>query len=160
MTPLAPRIREGTPQDLPLVLRHRRGMFHDMGFRDEGQLDAMEKAAAPFFAAGLRDGTYRAFFAVDDSGEVRAGGGIVLLEYQPHPADPRPRRAFAVNMYTEPAHRRQGLARSLMDRMTAWCRGEGFRTLYLHASEAGLPLYASLGFVPTGEMCLSLSEEG
>ena len=159
MTARPLRIREGTPEDLPLVLRHRRGMFRDMGFRDEAQLEAMEAVAAPFFAAGLREGTYRAFFAIDDAGDVRAGGGIVLLEYQPHPLDPRPRRAFVVNMYTEPEHRRQGLARSLMDTMTAWCRGEGLRTLYLHASEAGRPLYASLGFVATGEMCVSLSEE-
>ena len=156
MTKDPPRIREGTLEDLPLVLRHRRGMFHDMGFLDEGRLDAMERVAAPFFAAGIRDGTYRAFFALDDAGAVRAGGGIVLLAYQPHPLDPRPRRAFVVNMYTEPAHRRQGLARSLMDTMIAWCRREGYATLYLHASDEARPLYASLGFVASGEMRLSL----
>ena len=44
------RIREGTPDDLPLVLRHRRGMFRDMGYRDEERLDAMEAVSAPFFA--------------------------------------------------------------------------------------------------------------
>jgi GNAT superfamily N-acetyltransferase len=152
------RIREGTPDDLSLVLRHRRGMFRDMGFQDEARLDAMQEVSAAFFAAGLRHRTYHAFFATDDQGEVRAGGGIVLLEYQPHPLDPRPRRAFVVNMYTEPEHRRQGLARQLMDAMIAWCRREGYATLYLHASDEARPLYSSLGFVTTNEMRLILGE--
>jgi GNAT superfamily N-acetyltransferase len=150
-------IREGTADDLPLVLRHRRGMFRDMGFRDERRLDAMEAVSAAFFAAGLRNRTYHAFFATDDQGEVRAGGGIVLLEYQPHPLDPRARRAFVVNLYTEPAHRRQGLARRLMDTMVAWCRLEGYATLYLHASDEARPLYSSLGFLATSEMRLDLT---
>jgi len=79
----APRLRSATPADLPFVLRHRRGMFEAMGFRDKAQLDAMEQASAPFFARGLRDGTYRGFFAVDEAGRILAGGGVVLLEYQP-----------------------------------------------------------------------------
>jgi GNAT superfamily N-acetyltransferase len=47
-------------------------------------------------------------------------------------------------MYTEPEHRRQGLARRLMDAMIAWCGREGYGTLYLHASDEGRALYASL----------------
>jgi GNAT superfamily N-acetyltransferase len=150
------RIREATVDDLFLVLHHRRGMFHDMGHRDEARLDAMEAASSPFFAKGLRDGTYRGFFAVDEEDRVLSGGGVVLLEYQPHPLDPRPRRPFVVNMFTEPEHRRRGLARRLMAAMVDWCRGEGYRLLYLHASDEGRPLYASLGFVPTNEMRLRL----
>ncbi len=43
-------------------------------------------------------------------------------------------------MYTEPSHRRGGLARRLMEEMIGWCRA----------------LYASLGFTPTNEMSLGL----
>ncbi len=150
------RIREASAEELPLVLRHRRGMFRDMGYRDEQKLDAMEAASAPFFLAGLRDGTYHGFFATDGDGRVVAGGGVVLIEYQPHPSDPRPRRAFVVNMYTEPEHRRRGLARRLMEAMVDWCRREGYATLSLHASDAGRALYESLGFRATNEMRLTL----
>ncbi len=150
------QIREATLEDLPLVLRHRRGMFFEMGHRDEAQLDAMEAASAPFFAQGLRDGTYVGFLAADNEGRVLAGGGVVLLVYQPHPLDPRPRRPFVVNMYTETEHRRRGLARRLMDAMIAWCRREGFASLFLHASDEGRPLYEALGFEPTNEMRLRL----
>ena len=150
------QIREVGLQDLRLVLRHRRGMFLEMGHRDEAQLDAMEAASAPFFEQGLRDGTYVGFFAVDKEGRVLAGGGVVLLAYQPSPLDPRPRRPFVVNMYTEPEHRRCGLAGRLMKAMIAWCRHEGYASLFLHASDSGRPLYEELGFEPTSEMRLQL----
>jgi GNAT superfamily N-acetyltransferase len=151
------RIRESTLDDLALVLRHRRGMFRDMG-HGESVLDAMEAASASFFSAALRDGTYRGFFAVDEEGRVLAGGGIVLLAHQPQPVDPRPRRPFVVNMFTEPEHRRRGLARLLMQAMIDWTRAQGYATLTLHASDAGRALYESMGFVPTNEMRLRLTE--
>lgn len=65
------RIREGTLDDLPLVLRHRPGMFRDMGFRNENRLRTMEAVSSEFFAAGLRDGTYHSFFAADEGPRPR-----------------------------------------------------------------------------------------
>ena len=59
-------------------------------------------------------------------------------------------------MFTDAAHRRRGLARRLMETMLEWCRAEGMRFLYLHASDDGRPLYESLGFTPTNEMRLAL----
>ena len=49
-------------------------------------------------------------------------------------------------MYTEPEHRRRGLARRLMAEMIAWCRAAGLGSVSLHASDAGRPLYEALGF--------------
>ena len=132
-------------------------MFVEMGYRDEAQLDAMEAASAPFFEQALRDGHYTGFFALDDDQRVVAGGGVILVAYQPHPLAPHQRRPFVVNMYTEPEHRRKGLARKLMDAMIAWTRREGYGTLFLHASDSGRPLYEHLGFEPTNEMRLKLS---
>ena len=81
---------------------------------------------------------------------------MVLLAYPPHPLDPRSRRPFVVNMYTEPEHRRRGLAQRLMEAMIAWSRREGYASLFLHASDAARPLYEARGFEPTNEMRLKL----
>ena len=59
-------------------------------------------------------------------------------------------------MYTEPAARRRGLAKRLLQVMTDWCREHGFSNVSLHASDAGRPLYESFGFRPTNEMRLKL----
>ena len=134
------------------MLRHRRRMFEDMGFTDPAALDAMLATSTPLVARGLADGSYRGWLAALAGGSVVAGGGIITLTFQSHPRDPRPARAWVVNMYTEPAHRRRGIARRLMETMLAYCRDAGMRSLYLHASDAGRPLYRSLGFAPTNEM--------
>ena len=61
-----------------------------------------------------------------------------------------------VNVYTEPAYRRRGLARRLMIAMLDWLRQQGYGTVSLHASDYGRPLYESLGFKVTNEMRLQL----
>jgi GNAT superfamily N-acetyltransferase len=61
-----------------------------------------------------------------------------------------------VNVYTEPAHRRRGLARRLMVAMLDWLREQGYGTVSLHASDYGRPLYESLGFAATNEMRMQL----
>jgi len=60
----------------------------------------------------------------------------------------RSRAESILNMYTEPAFRRQGSARQILETVIVWCRDEGFRSVYLHASGAGRPLYELLGFEP------------
>jgi len=149
------QIRSAVPADLEIVLHHRRRMFEDMGSTDSHGLDVMIKNSTPILKRGLSDGTYRGWM-VTSGGEVVAGGGIIFHEYQPSPQDPRPQRAWVVNLFTEPEHRRQGLARLLMQTMLEWCRQHSMLFLYLHASEQGRPLYESLGFEATNEMRLIL----
>jgi GNAT superfamily N-acetyltransferase len=149
-------IRPATPRDLEVVLHQRRRMFEDMGYTDLKALDTMLAIAAPLLERGLTDGTYRGWLAEASGGRVVAGGGVIILKFQPHPLDPRPQRAWVVNMFTEPEHRRQGLARRLMETIVEWCRSDGMRFLYLHASDYGRPLYESMGFKPNNEMRLTL----
>ena len=59
-----------------------------------------------------------------------------------------------VNVFVDPAWRRRGLARELMEAVIAWGRSEGLARLVLHASADGRPLYEELGFEPTSEMRL------
>ena len=149
-------LREATPGDIGIVMHHRRNMFYDMGHRDEPALAAMIATSEPLFLKGLTTGSYRGWLFEEPSGRVVAGGGIILLDYHSSPTDPQAKRPFIVNMFTEPEHRRKGLARRLMRTMIDWCRKEGFGGVLLHASDEGRPLYASLGFEPTNEMRLDV----
>ncbi len=149
-------IRAATPQDLETILCHRRAMFEEMGSGDAHSLDVTIEESRSYLAAALGDGSYRGWLAQTAEGRVVAGAGVGLIGWPPRPSDPQPRRPTIFNVYTEPEFRRRGLARRLMRVMIAWCRQEGFRVVYLHASEEGRPLYASLGFAPTNEMRLHL----
>ena len=149
-------IRPATPQDLEVVLAHRRRMFEDMGFTERQALDIMIAASTPLIRRGLMDGTYRGWLVETTGDVIVAGGGVIMLQFQPHPLDARPQRAWVVNMFTDPEHRRRGLARRLVQTIVEWCRKEGMRFLYLHSSDDGRPLYDSMGFKSTNEMRLAL----
>jgi GNAT superfamily N-acetyltransferase len=60
-------------------------------------------------------------------------------------------------MFVEPAHRRAGVARALLEACVAWGRKQGYTRIALHASDAGRPLYAAMGFRPSSEMWLDPS---
>ncbi len=150
------QFRPAAPEDLEVIGRHRRRMFEDMGFTDRRALDTMLAVSTPLILKGLVDGTYRGWLAESSGDGVVAGGGVIMLQFHPHPMDPRPQRAWVVNMFTEPEHRRRGLARRLMATMVEWCSSQGMRFLYLHASDDGRPLYESMGFKSSNEMRLAL----
>lgn len=149
-------IRIATLADLPVLIRHRRMMWWDMGRHDEAALELMQQAANEYFTAAVVDRTYRGFLAVNAFGKVIGGGGIVISAWPGLLNQRRPQRAMILNMYVEPEYRRRGIARKLMETMIAWCRENGFANVALHASDAGRPLYEQLGFKATTEMRLDL----
>jgi GNAT superfamily N-acetyltransferase len=59
---------------------------------------------------------------------------------------------LVLNVYVDDAHRRQGVARRLMETLIDWAPGAGIVRLVLHASPDGRRLYESLGFLATNEM--------
>jgi GNAT superfamily N-acetyltransferase len=152
---LAITIREATPSDIPEILRQRRGMYVDMHYDDISALDAMTQLTAGYLAKAMAEGSFRAWFACEDARAV-AGGAIIISPWPAHPYDLECRRATILNVYTDPAFRRRGLARQIMRTMIDWCRSEGFARVTLHASDAGRHLYESLGFEASNEMRLKL----
>ena len=149
-------IREAQPEDVAEIVRHRRRMYEDMGERDAAALEAMQASTAAFLEKAIPAGLFRGWLAETRGGRVVAGGGMMVVPWLSRPADPEPRRAWILNVYTYPEYRRQGIARRLMQTMIEWCRQAGFQAVSLHSSDDGRPLYESLGFKPTEEMKLVL----
>jgi GNAT superfamily N-acetyltransferase len=148
-------IREATLTDISEILRLRQGMYVDMNYKDESSLEAMVKCTATYLAKAMADGSFRAWLACENDRAV-AGGAVVVSPWPAHPYDLECRRATILNVYTDPAYRRRGLARALMQTMIDWCRREGFARVTLHASDDGRHLYESLGFQASNEMRLNL----
>jgi GNAT superfamily N-acetyltransferase len=153
------RLRPASIDDLATLLHHRTEMFREMGFTDATLLDEVTSAAATYFKKALPDGTYRAWLMETEDGVVAGGGGLLIAPWPGFPGEKQSRRAWILNMYTEPTHRRQGIAKRLVETMIEWCRTEGFVAIALHASKEGRPLYESFGFRPTNEMRLRLDSQ-
>lgn len=148
-------IRPTNVGDLEEILRHRRLMFYDMGHQDEAVLDALVRSSRPCVERYLAEGSYRGWFAIAPDGRVAAGAGILITALVSGPLNPdNVHRAYLLNVYTYPEFRKCGLARALTEKSIEWCRSEGFKVLWLHASKYGRTLYESLGFEATNEMKL------
>jgi hypothetical protein len=90
-------IRQATLNDIPALLRHRQGMYEDMGYNDPVALSAMVSTCKPYLAAALANGTLRGWLAC--AGEQVVAGGVVLISPWPsHPYDGQCRRATILNM--------------------------------------------------------------
>jgi GNAT superfamily N-acetyltransferase len=148
------RIRPAGIDDLAIILHHRTEMFREMGFTDAAALNDVAETAAAYFGKALPDGSYRAWLVENEDGQIVGGGGLLIAGWPGFPGEKQSRRVWILNMYTAPAHRRQGIARRVVETIVEWCRTEGFTVIALHASKAGRPLYESFGFQPTSEMRL------
>lgn len=148
-------IRPATIADIPHIVEHRAQMFRDMGI--PAQFEDMAAATELWLRHALPSHTYRGWMAVTESGEVAAGGGLIVIPWPPGPMTMDPRCAFIFNVYTKPEHRKQGLGRRLMDAMHDWARSEGIERVVLNASVFGKPVYEAMGYVVTDEPMMRLA---
>lgn len=110
---------------------------------EQGQPAAFWRARAERSAAGQTAAT---FIAERDGRWVGTATGLL--------ADGAPGGATLVGMWVDPAARRQGLGRALVEAVVAWARARGATQVDLHVTEsngAALALYRRCGFELTGE---------
>lgn len=158
------RVRAATLDDVDVLVGHRVAMFRDMGINVDAS--ALEPAFGAWLRRMLPSGNYRAWLVehvADDRSTtgIVAGGGVTILPWPPGPRYPGDTLAFVYNVYTEPAHRRQGLGRLVMETVHAWCRTNGVSSLALNASRDGSALYERLGYLESSSpmMFKSLVED-
>ena len=142
-------IRPATVADIPDIVEHRCEMFREMAIPAE--FEDMAIAFDLWLRHAIPSHVYRGWIAVADSGEPVGGGGLIVIPWPPGPMTMDPRCGFVFNVYTTPAHRKQGLARRLMDAMHDYCRAEGIERVVLNASTFGKPLYDAIGYVVADE---------
>ncbi len=146
-------------RDVEAIVHHRRAMFFDMGHRDEGKLEEMSDRFRRWLWEKMEAGEYLSWFAIAPDDAVAAGTGLWLMDWPPHMIAGGKWRGNILNVYTEAAYRRRGLARKLMEQAMEWCAREGVEAVILHASPEGRGLYQRMGFEPTNEMRLRRQAE-
>jgi GNAT superfamily N-acetyltransferase len=155
-------IRLATPADAPVIALHRVRMFEEMGDLTGPAFEVLRAQAEARLESMLQRGEYVGWLGspADRPDEVAGGAGVQLRLVLPHPSRTpegevtvaEGKHAIVLNVYTEPAWRRHGLAEQLMHQVLAWARQERLDRLVLHASDDGRRLYERLGFVATNEM--------
>lgn len=96
------------------------------------------------------EGDQTTVVAVDD-GRCVACASMSYIEIMPTFSHPSGKRAHLMNVYTEEAYRRRGIARQLVNMLIEDVRAHDASEISLDATESGRPLYESMGFKASEE---------
>ncbi len=143
-----------TIDDLELLVRHRLRMFDDVFPELIDKVNASEGETRKWIKNKMSADELFGFIAKTPDGKVGGSGCIWMRETQPRPTSSFLREPYLLSMFVENAFRRKGIARLIVQSAIAWAREHGYNSIALHASDAGRPLYKSLGFEQTNEMRL------
>ena len=137
--------RKATAQDTDALLRLRYAFLKEdhPGLSETALLPIRQQL--PGYVATHLDRDLMAFLAVD---EGRAVAAVFLLvnEKPANPGTPNGRAGTLLNVYTEPAYRRRGIATALIQMAMAEAKRQALSVVTLKATAMGAPLYFSLGF--------------
>ena len=152
-------VRPATIVDAPVIAHHRAEMFADMGHLPPQLREELIAQTLEYLRDALRRGEYVGWLAIADDAVVIAGAGVQRRRILPRPLTrigqhriAAGREAIVLNVFTEKAWRRKGIAERLMQHVLDWAAASDLDTLVLHASDDGRALYERLGFVQTNEM--------
>ena len=138
--------RKLTAEDLDPFIRMRITQLREEGATE--QIDLVP-ALKDYYRRHLKDGTFVSWLAVD--GEKIVGtSGMSCVEKPPYFSCPSGRVGLLSSMYTDPAYRRRGIARELLERVVEEARAYGCGSVQITASDMGVLLYSAFGFQKNG----------
>ncbi|WP_298017446.1 GNAT family N-acetyltransferase [uncultured Dysosmobacter sp.] len=140
--------RQADLSDIPLLVRTRIQVLRAVNHLEETvDLSAVAQQSQDYYSRALRDGSCIVYL-VFDNGQVVGTGGISFFRVMPTYHDPTGEKAYIMNMYTAPTHRRRGIAIHTLDLLVSAAKARGVTHISLEATDMGRPLYQAYGFVP------------
>ena len=113
---------------------------------EDTDMSVIEQQSLEYYRQSLTDGSHTAYL-VYDGDKVIAAGGISYYMVMPTCDVPTGRKAYIMNMYTDPAYRRQGIAMKTLALLIEDAKAKGISFISLEATDMGRPLYERYGFV-------------
>ena len=138
--------RKLTENDLETFIRMRITQLREEGATEDVDL---VPPLMDYYHRHLANGTYVSWLALD--GEKIVGtSGMSFVEKPPYFGCPTGRIGLLSSMYTDPAYRRMGIGKELLGRVVEEARAYGCGAVQITASDMGVLLYTSFGFVKNG----------
>jgi len=113
---------------------------------DDVDMSAVEKESYAYYKCALETGEHIAYL-VYDNGAFIGAGGVSFYQVMPTYHNPTGKKAYIMNMYTEPEYRRQGIAIHTLDLLVKDAREQGVSQIALEATDMGRSLYEKYGFI-------------
>ena len=131
-----------TEQELPVFIDMRIAQLREEGAKEDIDL---RPALQDYYRRHMADGTFVSWLAVDGS-HIIGTSGISIVEKPPYFGCPSGKIGLLSSMYTDPAYRRQGIAKELLSRVVNEAKACGCGTVQITASDMGVLLYTDFGF--------------
>ena len=112
---------------------------------DDTDRSEVEKASRDYYLRALVDGSHTAVLVFDNDKFIGAGA-VSYYQVMPTYHNPSGKKAYIMNMYTNPEYRRQGIAFKTLNILVNDAKKRGITQIYLEATDMGKPLYEKYGF--------------
>jgi len=109
-------------------------------------MSEVKQQSFEYYQNALKNDTHLAYLIFDEGTFVGAGG-ISYFQVMPTYHNPTGKKAYIMNMYTNPDYRRQGIAFKTLDLLVSDAKAKGISTISLEATDMGSPLYMKYGFI-------------
>ena len=138
--------RKLTENDLDRFIEMRINQLREEGAKEEFDL---RPALKDYYERHLKNGTFVSWLACDGD-EIIGTSGMSFVEKPPYFGCPSGRIGLLSSMFTDSRYRRMGIATELLNRVVEEARQYGCGTIQITASDMGVKLYSSYGFVHNG----------
>lgn len=113
---------------------------------DTIDMSEVERESYNYYQKALCDGSHIAYLVFDGKRFVGAGG-VSFFQVMPTYHNPSGKKAYIMNMYTNPSYRRRGIAAKTLDMLVKDTKNKGITVISLEATDMGKPLYEKYGFI-------------
>lgn len=134
------------PEDIDILVTTRIEVLRAANKLDD-DVDMTEVAvqSRAYYEKALKDGSHTAILVYDKE-KIIGAGGISYFEVMPTYHNPTGKKAYIMNMYTNPAYRRMGIAYHTLSLLVENAKNKGIDAISLEATEMGRPMYEKFGF--------------
>ncbi|MGH2640524.1 MAG: GNAT family N-acetyltransferase [Actinomycetota bacterium] len=140
-----PSIGFATTDDVDELARLRFALYAEQDGTVAEAAEVYRDRFATFAARALASEDWRAWVA--RLGDRLAGSmWLHTVHRVPVPGKRAGPIGYLTNVYVEPEHRNSGIGAQMLDRITDWCRQEGFSEVIVWPTERSRPFYARGGF--------------
>lgn len=141
------RYKKATIEDLDLLVDMRIKVLRAANMlSEETDMSEVRRCSYRYYKEALCNGSHTAYL-VFDGNNVIGTGGASFFQVMPTYHNPSGRKAYIMNMYTDPVYRRRGVAYETLDLLVRDIRKCGVSAISLEATEMGKPLYEKFVFV-------------
>ncbi|MGN1397631.1 MAG: GNAT family N-acetyltransferase [Streptococcus gallolyticus] len=141
------KFKKASLSDLEILVSTRVNVL-----RSANQLDLsvdmkeVEKSSRLYYQEALASDNHTAFLIYNDDDNVIGAGAVSYYQVMPTYHNLSGKKAYIMNMYVAPEHRRKGIATKLLDLLIADSKERGIDHITLETTQMGRKLYENYGF--------------